>query len=154
MAFFDTDISGKLSQLRQLLDSGESDKAMAILQKDGCHTPELKNAFGVCLMRQGHIEQAANVLRDLVFGKLIAIPSDTPALFVANYATVLMLQKYNQTAMEIIGGLPASAHPYVVKLRWCIQRWRRQLPLHRRLLCIVGIYPAAAIPLTMPPGDL
>ena len=154
MSFYDKTPQEKLEYLREMLTAGDVPKALAILQKDGCRTPELKNALGVCLMRDGKIDQAMQVLRELVFGKLICIPSDTPPLYQANYATVLLCKQYNQVAIGIIRNLPTSAHPYIVQLRWCIGQWQKKLPFGRRMLSRVGFYPAAAIPLTMPPGDL
>jgi hypothetical protein len=137
-----------------MLDTGNAEKALSFIQKHGAHSPEFKNALGVCLLRLGRVEHATEVLRDLVFQKFICIPRDTPPVFQANYATALLLKKYNQMATEIIRSLPVSAHPYIAELRRCIDQWQQKLPLHQRLLCRLNSFPDAAIELPMPPGVL
>ena len=143
-----------LAHIKQLLDSNEYEKAVLYIQKQGANNPEMKNALGVCLMRLGRVEYALEVLRDLVFQKFISIPRDTPPLYQANYATALLLKRYNLMAIEIIQNLPVSSHPYIEELRLCLDQWRFQLPLYRRILCSVKIFPSSAVELTMPPGSL
>lgn len=145
---------GTLTLIQSMLDAGNAEKAFSFIQKHGAHSPEFKNASGVCLLRLGRVEHATEVLRELVFGKLVCIPRDTPPVFQANYATALLLKKYNQMAIEIIRSLPVSAHPYIAELRRCVDQWQQKLPLHQRLLCRLNSFPAAAIELPMAPGAL
>ena len=143
-----------LTHIQTLLDAGNAEKAFSFIQKHGDHSPEFKNASGVCLLRLGKVEHATEVLRELVFQKYVCIPRGTPPVFQANYATALLFKKYNQMAIEIIRSLPVSAHPYIAELRRCIDQWQQKLSLHQRFLCRLNIFPATAIELPMAPGVL
>lgn len=143
-----------LTHIQSILDAGDAEKAFFFIQKHGVHSPEFKNASGVCLLRLGRVEHATEVLRELVFQKFICIPKDTPPVFQANYATALLLKGYNQVATEIIRSLPISAHPYIADLRRCIDQWQQNLPLYQRILCRLNSFPASVIELPMAPGVL
>lgn len=144
----------KLAQIRQLLEQNQADKAMQLIEKTGTQSRELKNAFGVCLLRLGRLAGAMDVLRELIFQNSMCIPKDTPPLFQANYATALLMKNYNQMAIEIINGLPADAHPYVAALQQAIADWKKQLSLFHQFRCLLGLYPAAPVILPFPPGDV
>jgi predicted Zn-dependent protease len=143
-----------IDHLRQLLDNGEYEKALWFVDHVGQDNSLMKNARGVCLMRQGNIEPAIKLLRDLNFAGQICIPSDTPPLYQANYATALLMKGYNQEAMEILAGLKARQHPYVAAMHETIAEWKRGLNLFQRLGCLLRLYPRKQVSLKYPPGSL
>lgn len=143
-----------ITYIQTLLASNEIDKALHYIDRKGDRTPELRNALGVCLMRLGETEKAVNILRELVFQKYLSIPRGTPPLYQANYATALLMKRYNQMAIEIIETLSPSDHPYIAQLHDTIAQWRNNLPLHRKFLSKLGLYPNARIVLNFPPGQL
>ncbi len=143
-----------IAYIRQLLDSNEVERAFQYINKKGTHKPELRNALGVCLLRLGETEKAVGILRELVFQKHLSVPKDTPPLFQANYATALLIKRYNQMAIEIIKTLSPSTHPYIGRLHDAIVGWRKNLPLYRRILFKLGLYPNTRIVLNFPPGQI
>jgi len=143
----------KLDHIRLLLEAGEAEKAIQFIEKGGSQCPEINNALGVCLMRLGRIENAVVVLRQLVLGNRMCIPSDTPPLFQANYATALLLKNHNQPAIEIINNLAASDHSYIQQLKQAIAHWRKSLPVFQRMGCFVRSYPARRVTIPFPPGQ-
>ncbi|MBE0537706.1 MAG: hypothetical protein IH624_18735 [Phycisphaerae bacterium] len=145
---------GKLDHIRELFETGRADQALQFIEKTGSQTSELKNAFGVCLMRVGQTDRAVTTLRELVFQRYMCIPADTPPLFQANYATALLLKNYNQPAIDIIEDLPTSAHPYIGRLRQTIHQWRKTLPIYHRAGCLIKLYPPTPVIMSYPPGDL
>lgn len=155
MSTIHTSVQEKLNYIRQLLEAGKPEQALHFLEKTGVQTPELQNALGVCLLRSGNIKRANDVLRELVFQKAICIPYGTPPLFQANYVTSLLMRgNYNQAAIEILKGLSPLSHPYVAELYQTLHRWQQKLPLVKRILYWVKLYPSTPVTLTVPPGSL
>lgn len=143
-----------ITYIRNLFAADEIEKAFHHIGKKGERTPELRNALGVCLMRLGETEKAVNILRELVFQKYLSIPRGTPPLYQANYATALLMKHYNQMAIEIIKTLSPSDHPYIAQLHDAVAQWRKNLPLHRKFLSKLGLYPNTRIVLNFPPGQI
>ncbi|HPD47705.1 MAG TPA: hypothetical protein P5279_13735 [Anaerohalosphaeraceae bacterium] len=146
--------TSKLERIRQLFDEDRLEEALQYIEKAGSPSPELRSALGVCLMRLGRTDRAVVVLRELVFGKLMCIPSDTPPLFQANYATSLLLKGHNQAAIDLVKTLNASDHPYIARLQQAIAQWRKSLPVHRRIACLMSLYPKVPVKLDFPPGEV
>jgi hypothetical protein len=153
MTVKNTTIQEKLAVVRNHLNSGNPEKALQFLDKESQH-PELANARGVCLMRLHKTDAALDVLREIVFGKFIAIPASTPALYKANYLTALLLKGFTQMAIEIEATLDAQDHPYIAKLKTALREWKHQLPLHRKLLCLIKLYPSQTVELPFLPGEI
>lgn len=147
-------IQSQIEHIQELLDCGKVQQALMYVDRMGQDNGPMKNARGVCLMRLGKAESAAGVLRDLVFGGLICIPSDTPPLYQANYAAALLMKGYNQEAMEILAGLGPQQHPYIAALYERIVEWKRGLNLFQRLACRMKLYPHKPIPLNGHLGSL
>lgn len=143
-----------ITYIQKLLASNEIEKAFHYIDRKGDRTPELRNALGVCLMRLGETEKAVNILRELVFQKYLSIPRGTPPLFQANYATALLMKRYNQMGIEIIKTLSPSGHPYIAQLHDAVAQWRKDLPLYRKFLSKLGLYPNTRIVLNFPPGQI
>jgi hypothetical protein len=153
MTVKNTTIQEKLAVVRNLLNSGNPEKALLFLDRESQH-PELANARGVCLMRLNKIDAALDVLREVVFGKFIAIPSSTPALYKANYLTALLLKGFTQMAIEIEVTLETKDHPYIGRLKESLREWKRGLPLHQKLLCLIKLYPNQTVELPFLPGEI
>lgn len=143
-----------MDHIRQLLDNGEYEQALWVVDHVGQDNSPMKNARGVCLMRQGKIEPAIKLLRDLNFQGQICIPSDTPPLYQANYATALLMKGYNQEAMEILAALKPKQHPYVAAMRETIAEWKRELNVFQQISCLLRLYPRKQVSLKYPPGSL
>lgn len=105
-------------------------------------------------MRLGQVDAAIQILRDLAFQGQICIPSGTPPLFAANYATALLMKGYNQEALEILADLKPAQHPYIAALYDAVAEWRRGLTLFQRLCCRLRLYPKKPVSLTVLPGNL
>jgi tetratricopeptide (TPR) repeat protein len=142
------------AHLQPLLENGEYDKALAYLNRLGHENDFIRNAKGVCLMRLGEIDAALKVLRELVFAGQICIPSSTPPLYQANYATALLLKGYNQEALEILSSLDPKAHPYIAAMKETFAEWKKGLGLFGRILCGIRLYPRKPVALKYPPGAL
>jgi hypothetical protein len=147
-------IEDKITHVRQLLGSGQTEIAMQFIEKSSLQSSDMRNALGVCLMRLGKVEKALNILQELVFQKYLSIPKGTPAIYQANYATVLLLKNYNQMAIEIINGLPATEHPYIAQLHASVAQWKKQLPVFDKFRCMLKLYPETPVTLSMQPGDV
>ncbi|HPY77218.1 MAG TPA: hypothetical protein PLQ45_05195 [Anaerohalosphaeraceae bacterium] len=149
-----TSAQNPIEHIRQLLKAKEYEKALLYVDQVGQNNSPMKNARGVCLLRQGKIEPALKLLRDLNFAGQICIPSDTPPLYQANYATALLMKGYNQEALEILSGLKARQHPYVAAMHETIAEWKRGLNPFQRLGCLLRLYPRKPVSLKYPPGSL
>jgi len=147
-------VEDKVTHVRQLLASNQAENAILFIEKTGIQSPDMRNALGVCLMRLGKVEKALNILQELVFQKFLSIPKGTPAIYQANYATVLLLKNYNQMAIEIIKGLSPADHPYIAQLHASVAQWKKQLPVFHKFRCMLGLYPDTPVTLSMEPGDI
>lgn len=149
-----TSISYQIEQIQKMLDSGKPREAMEYLDRLDSNNHLIQNARGVCLMRLGQADAAIQILRDLAFQGQICIPSDTPPLFAANYATALLMKGYNQEALEILAALKPAQHPYIAALYDAVAEWKRGLTLFQKLCCRLKLYPKKPISLAVPPGGL
>lgn len=143
-----------VESVHSLLRSGQPEQALGQVERCGQSGEWVKNARGVCLMRMGKVDGAVEVLRDLTFRGLICIPSDTPALYKANYATALLMKNYTSQAMEILRGLDPKQHPYIAVLHETVAEWKRGLNPFQRLMCLVTYYPSRPVALKYPPGEI
>lgn len=144
----------RIEHVRGLLNSGKPDQALQYIDRNGQNNQPMVNARGVCLMRLGRVEAAVEVLRDLTFHGLVCIPSDTPPLYQANYATALLMKGYTQEALEILASLAPNQHPYIAALYETVAEWKKTLNVFLQLSCRIKLYPSKRIPLKYPPGDL
>lgn len=144
----------RIEYIRELLNSGKPDQALQYIERNGQNNQPMLNARGVCLMRLGRVEAAVEALRDLTFHGLVCIPSDTPPLYQANYATALLMKGYTQEALEIMTSLAPNQHPYIAALHQTIAEWKKNLNIFLRFCCMVKLYPSKRITLKYPPGDL
>lgn len=143
----------KLTAVCNLLESGNPEKALHLIDKDA-HDPELLNARGVCLLRLKKIDAATEVFKEVVFQNFICIPPATPPLYIANYLTALLLKGNTQIALDLEKRLRGSDHPYVLALKQAIEAFKRTLPWYQRMLGWVGLYPDKPLPLPFEPGGV
>ncbi len=143
-----------IDRVRELLEQDRPQEALDLIEHVGQNTPAMKNAQGVCLLRLGRIEDAISVLREIAFQGHICIPSDTPAIYKANFATAMLMANRKDGAIDLINELAAKHTPEAADLKAAIDRWVKSLPLVRRILFKIGIYPSSPMPIDFFPGNL
>ncbi|HUW18606.1 MAG TPA: hypothetical protein VMW16_04825 [Sedimentisphaerales bacterium] len=143
-----------LGHIRTLLNEGRAQDALNYTNHLGQKSQVLENARGVCLLRLGKIDEAVSVLREVVFQGYVCIPSDTPALFQANFATAMLMANYKDAAMAVINRLDDNQHPAVAKIKSAIAKWKKNLNFFERLLLGFGAYPKKPVAIDFPPGDI
>lgn len=146
-------IQDRLVIVRQYLQSGNPEKALQMLDREAKQA-DLDLARGVCLMRLNRVDPAIDVLREIVFGRFLAIPATTPPLYKANYLTALLMKGFTQMALEIESTLKDDDHPYIAKLKGAVAEWKRSLPIHQRLMCAIKLYPNRPFKLPFLPGEV
>ncbi|MBN1346903.1 MAG: tetratricopeptide repeat protein [Phycisphaerae bacterium] len=145
-----------LSEAYALLDTGHPQEALVILKGVESKSPELQNAYGVCLMRLGQLDKALTLFQTLVFRNGgVVIPHDVPAVMKTNLATALLLTGNVGGCLEILAEVDDENHPAVVRLRSAIKKWKRTLTFVRRfLLYVLGSSQSGSVAIDFPPGDL
>lgn len=144
-----------LHHVQSLLDRGDVETALELLRTTPHRSKAMVNAYGVCLLRIGRIEEAISTFRKLVnCGAGFGIEPGTPTIFQTNYATALLLGRLVDGGVGVLSQIPDQQHAAVARLRDAVQNWKRTLsPFRRFLIPLIG-WPVAAIPLAFPPGDL
>jgi hypothetical protein len=144
-----------LSRVRQMLDQGQAQAALDVLDSCGQSSRTIQNAKGVCMMRLGRHELAVKIFRDLVFpGGAFTIPDDTPTVFRSNYATSLLLVDNIVTGLQILGQIPDRRHPAVVHLKTAVRTWKRSMSWFARIGLLIGITPQKPFSMDSAPGEL
>lgn len=144
-----------LHRVRDLLDTGRAEQALDLLKGGGNRSKAAVNAYGVCLMRLGRIDEATAVFRKLVAsGAGFSIDTDTPTVFQTNYGMALLLGKHVDGCVGVLNQIKDQAHPAVIKIRGAIEEWKRTLGSVRRFLALLLGLPDATVPTAFPPGDL
>lgn len=142
-------------KVQDLLDSGRTTEALLMLTRRNDRSPDSINARGVCLMRLGRAEEAALLLRPLVFLKdsFCADPDARPE-YITNFATALLLTGNISGAREAMRLLGETETPARTRLRDAIARWRKSLGILSRLGLLLGVVPNTPVTLNFPAGDL
>ncbi|MDI6447793.1 hypothetical protein [Anaerobaca lacustris] len=144
-----------MTDIVELLDRGEAEKALASIAHCGQDSPPWRNARGVCLLRLGRYDEAVRTFRELVFpGGRIVVAEDVPPLHVANFITAMLLKRNLEAAIPLLEHLHEDGNPYVRQLLQATRQWRRSLTWVQRLRCYIGWYPGKPFPLDFPPGGL
>ena len=73
-----------LEQIRPLLAQQRTDEALAVARAQPESDPLYKNAEGVCLLRQGHADQALKIFQTLVLDKRSRLRTDVSAPLISN----------------------------------------------------------------------
>lgn len=148
--------SEALAQMESLLDQGKPQDAARHFKNCGLVSPELRDAYGVALMRSGETARALEHYISLCVGESgYCLKPNLPATFKANYATALLLARNVAGCRALLREMGAPCSPYVQKLQRAIERWRRSLHWwHRLSLDWYGAHPDAPIPLDFEPGEV
>jgi len=78
-------VSDVLTLVRTLLDKGDAQAALNTIRQYGLATTELRNAYGVCLLRVGEVAKALDVYRELVIADGgVCLRPNCPPTYVAN----------------------------------------------------------------------
>ncbi|MDD5458448.1 MAG: hypothetical protein PHF37_03550 [Phycisphaerae bacterium] len=149
-----TKSQSSIAHIRQLLNDGRPHDALKFINHLGLKSPIMENARAVCLMRMGKPEQAISVLRDIVFRGYVCMPSDTPALYQANFAVAMLMVNQKDGAIPILTKLNVSECPQVAKLKDAVSEWMQSLNIFQKLLCRIGYYPAKKIKIEFPLGEI
>lgn len=138
-----------------MLDHGQVEDAMGLLDSCGQRSQAVQNAKGVCLLRMGRYELGMVVFRDLVFpAGAFTIPDETPTVVRVSYVTSLVLSDRLVTGLQLLGQIPDSQHPVVVRLKDAVRRWKRTLSLWQRIGLLLGVCPSSPMCLDFAPGAL
>lgn len=150
----------KVSDMRglvlKLLDAGKAKEAVELVKKYGTESSELKNAYGVALMRAGEPDKAVELYRGVcLYPDSVCYKTNVPAVFMVNYATALLLTKNVSGCLAVLAEINQHKSDYMRKLRTAIDRWRRSLGWWKRLgFILYGVKPDRPVPLDFPPGEL
>ncbi|MBE7508518.1 MAG: hypothetical protein HS101_19860 [Planctomycetia bacterium] len=143
-----------LAQVRDLLDQNKPSEAIELITRFGAKNEEIRNAYGVCLMRIGEYDKALEVYRGLCISQGVCLKPDAPIMHLINYATVLLLLQNVAGCIDILRQIPASSHPGAMRVQSAVDQWRKSLHWWQRLGWLGGIEPNVAIDLDYPPGVL
>ena len=144
-----------LAPVASLLADGKPQDALNLIERNRLDCPASRNARAVCLLRLRETQQAADILKALLFPQgSISPSSDAPAELYANYAAALMLQGNPMGALGVLDEAPYPEHPAIQRTLAALRRWRRSLGPGWRLLALVGLYPARVVTFEEPPGEL
>lgn len=141
-----------LARVDQLLRDDRPQEALGLVR--GADSPWLRNARGVCLLRLGRVNQAIDTLRELVFDSTgLAVRPDAEPVFLANYATALLLDGNTDGFWGILGLIRDRTHPAVARLDDAIRRWEGGMTFWQRVGSAVGVG-GPRLTLDFPPGDV
>jgi len=146
--------SAPMDRIRELLSQDRLDDTLDYLDHIGQTTPEFQNARAVCLMRLGKAELAVSILRKLVFREFICIPSDTPVLYLMNFATAMLVANYKDGAIPILKKLDTRRYPQAAQLKMALNRWVKGLNFAEKCYYHLGIYPGKPVRLDFPLGQI
>jgi hypothetical protein len=140
-------------RIQQLLDQNHPQEALNLIHRGDQNSPSMKNAQAVCLLRLGKSEDAISILREITFQGHVCIPSDTPVVYQTNFAAAMLMANHKEV-IDVIGQLDETRHAAVARIKAAVKKWEKSLNPLQRLLYKAGIYPAKAVPIDFPPGDL
>jgi len=148
--------SDVLALVQKLLDNGEPAQAIEVIRRFGQESHELKNAYGVALMRAGEPSKAIEVYRHLVLrGDSVCIMPNVPTLFKANFATALLLTGNIAGCLAMLRDANDERDTNVIHLRAAIAKWVRTMSWWQRLLFrVLERSPGTPVPLDFAPGAL
>lgn len=147
--------SERLKKIAALLESGQPQAALDLVNSRNSSDPSLKNARAVCLMRLGNPDQAVRVLREITLANGgVWFRDNIPLEYKVNFATALAMTGNASGAASILNELPTENSPSVARLQDAIQRWKQSLSLWQRFLWKLGIASEQPVPLDFPPGEI
>jgi len=142
-----------LARVQSILDEGRPDRAAEYLLRIGMESAELRNAYGVCLMRAGKLEKAVEAYQTLCLNGSVCLKANVPTVHIANYATALLLTGNLAGCRAALRQVREPAHPAGVRLDKAIERWQQSLTWVQRMrLYLGGAVPEKPIDLGGAPG--
>lgn len=149
-----SDIDDVLAKVDALLQADNPSKALDLIARTRSHSPWLTNAIGVCQLRLGKAEVAADMYRGLVLkAGGVVMREDVPTVFKTNYA-VALLQGGNVGGCLRILAEVRDGHPVGIRLKTAIQQWKKRLSIWEKVNWYMGGEPCRKVELDFPPGDL
>jgi hypothetical protein len=143
-----------LIRVREYLDKGQAQEALALLGRCGAKSPLLDNARGVCLLRLGDYTRALPVFRELAFPRgSIGMDPRTPAPFRTNFVVAMLLLGHTSDAMPLLKQVPESQHPAVRRLREAATQWTSRQGILAKVLGAFGLHAGSSFTMDAP-GDL
>lgn len=141
------------SKVRRFLENNRVEEALALARSR--HDSLMKNAQGVCLMRQGKADEAIRIYRTLLLDSTgLFLREDLPTVYKTNYAFALMLSGHAAGGINILTELSDVDHPSVHQLRFVVGAWKARLSLMQKLGLTLGLEPKRPVVLDFPPGEL
>lgn len=144
-----------MDKVKGLIDQGQFEQVVHLINRGGQRPPEMENALGVCLLRLGKAEAALNVLRSLAFenGSVSMLP-DTPAIYKVNFVTAAILTGNVSIGFSLLDQIHDEDNPAVIRIRAAIKRWKESCTPTQRFLMHFSVYPDKPIDLERPIGEL
>lgn len=140
-----------------LISSGDVENAFSLLKQKSSRQPLLINAKGVCLLRLGRYQEAADLFRDMVLAPgSMWMRKELPNSYKLNFAMALLLAGHPSGCQDILAEINDEQHPTVIALRAAIKRWVSDLSFWQRVNWWTGkIEPSICHPtIDFLPGDL
>ena len=149
-------VSEMLALVQKLLAVGKPKDAVELLRRFGSGSPELRNAYGVSLMRAGEVAKAIDVFRSLVIsGSGVCLKTEAPTPLKTNFATALLLAKNVSGCLSVLREINDERDAGVMQLRVAIARWKRSLTWWQQLwLKVSGEAPEKPVVLESQAGAL
>lgn len=129
-----------LAKVRALAAENNVGGAIEYIKSIGMSNVQLRNAFGVCLIRAGELDKATDTFRALCVGEGVVLKSDADPLHLTNYATALLLKGNVSGCLNILQHLRDSEHAATARLRDAVERWRASLSWWQRFNVNLGTY--------------
>lgn len=149
------EIEQLLATVEEFLQQEQCSKAIELLRRSKSGSPWVRNALGVCLLRQGEIQRAIELFRGLVLTSgSILLRMDVPTVFQTNFATALLMAGNVSGCQSALHNAESAGHPAVSRLRDAIVAWKQSLNFWQRVNWYLGAQPEQPIRLDFPPGDL
>jgi len=143
-----------LAKVATSLDAGHPKKALELLQKSKVRSPWVTNAMGVCLLRLGDTTRATEMFKGLTVTSGVCFRTDVPAVFIANFATALLMAHNVSGCVTALGAVRENQSPGVQRLRDAVRQWKAGLSLWQKICWYWGDTPGGPIELGFPPGEI
>ena len=147
---------GLIVAVDRRLAEGRRDDALHLLRTFKAESLEMRNAYGVGLMRAGEFNTAIDVFRSLVLDSSgVCVKPDVPDTVLVNYATALLLARNVTGCVEALKDVRVQNHAGVIRLLSAINEWKKQMSWWRRAwLRLSGVSPSITVVLGYAPGEL
>jgi len=142
-----------IDQVELKLHGGEIASALALLQRHATESPWIRNAIGVCRLREDQPRAAQMIFQDLATDGGF-LRQDVPPIFCLNLAVARLLQRNFigfEAAMKVI---KISRCPAATKYLSCYRTWLKSHTLGQRLWFTFTRESERPFSFDFPPGEL